>query len=114
MRLKSKDFVVFEITGDPSGKIIAPMLLIPFVENAFKHGNKAAPSPGIVIKMHCTANLFTFSVKNKKNMSGAKDSLGGIGLTNVKRRLELIYHENYTLDILDNEDNFEITLEIKE
>jgi sensor histidine kinase YesM len=53
-------------------------------------------------------------VKNTKNKSTVKDSLGGIGLTNVKRRLELIYHEKYMLDIVDTDDKFNVALEIRE
>jgi ligand-binding sensor domain-containing protein len=114
LRLKNKDFVSFDVVGDPSGKQIAPMLLIAFVENAFKHGNKSVPSPGIQIMLDCMADKIRFSVKNFKNTSAAKDSLGGIGLTNVKRRLELIYHDKYKLEINDLDDKFEVDLIIKE
>lgn len=114
LRLKNRDFVSFDITGDPAGKQIAPMLLIAFVENAFKHGNKTVPAPGIQITLDCRGENIKFGVKNYKNASAAKDSLGGIGLTNVKRRLELIYHDDYKLDIKDMNDKFEVELVIKE
>jgi ligand-binding sensor domain-containing protein len=114
LRLKSREFVQFEITGDPSGKIIAPMLLIPFVENAFKHGNKTVLNPGIIIKLDCKPNSLSFYVMNSKRIGGSKDCVGGIGLTNVKRRLDLIYHDKFSLDILDSENKFEINLVINE
>lgn len=114
LRLKNKEFVQFEIAGDPLGKQIAPMLLIAFVENAFKHGNKNATAPGIQIFLDCTGKEIRFGVKNFKNVSAPKDTLGGIGLTNVKRRLELIYHDKYKLDITDLDDKFEIELVIKQ
>ncbi len=110
LRLKNKDFVSFDVIGDPAGKQIAPMLLIAFVENAFKHGNKSVPSPGIQIALNCASNKLRFDVKNYKNTSAAKDSLGGIGLANVKRRLELIYHDKYKLEIHDLDVKFEVNL----
>jgi ligand-binding sensor domain-containing protein len=114
LRLKHKDFVLFEITGDPMGKVIAPMLLIPFIENAFKHGNKSVPSPGIIIQLNSAPGLLTFDVKNKKAFSSMKDSSGGIGLQNVKRRLALIYPGKYELNMIDNDEMFSIHLTISE
>lgn len=114
LRLKSKELVHFEITGDPSGKIIAPMLLIPFVENAFKHGDKTVSNPGIIIKLDCKPKSLSFTVLNTKRIGGSKDCVGGIGLMNVRRRLDLIYHQKYSLDILDGENKFEINLVINE
>jgi len=114
LRLKHKDFVKFEITGDPSGKLIAPMLLIPFIENAFKHGNKSVAIPGIIIKLNCASGLLTFEIFNRKTNIGVKDSSGGIGLQNVKRRLELIYPEKYKLEIVDNDEKFDVKLEVSE
>lgn len=112
LRLKNKDFVSFEISGDTSGKEIAPMLLIAFIENAFKHGNKSAAAPGILIQLNCSKSEIRFKIKNYKNNSSPKDSLGGIGLANVKRRLELIYHDKYQLDIDESDDKFEVDLVI--
>jgi ligand-binding sensor domain-containing protein len=114
LRLKNKDFVSFDIAGDTSGKQIAPMLLIAFIENAFKHGNKSTAAPGIVIQLNCSKNEIRFNIKNSKNISSPKDSLGGIGLANVKRRLELIYHDKYHLNINDSNDTFEVDLLIHE
>lgn len=114
LRLKNRDFVSFEIKGDLKGKQIAPMLLIPFVENAFKHGSKAVSMPGIIIKLNSTPDYLAFEVKNTKNKSGIKDSSGGIGLANVRRRLDLIYHSNYSLKINEDDDKFEIDLVIQE
>lgn len=85
---------------------IAPMLLIPFVENAFKHGMVLIKSPQIDIQLVITGNLFTFSVKNKYNsgIQEEKDKSSGIGLNNVKRRLNLLYPDNHKLEIFEDKD----------
>ncbi|HEX3007652.1 MAG TPA: two-component regulator propeller domain-containing protein [Bacteroidales bacterium] len=114
LRMKNRDYVSFEVSGDPLDKKIAPMLLIPFVENAFKHGNKSAQSPGIIIKLGCTNEEISLQVQNNKNKSATKDAYGGIGLANVKRRLELIYHDKYKLNIKDTADSFEVDLSIRQ
>ncbi len=93
MRLKDPEFVKVKITGVCAGKSIAPMLFIPFVENAFKHGLKNVKAPGITIKLECLKDSINFEVKNfvdgTREMN--KDQTPGIGLTNTKRRLELLY-----------------------
>lgn len=78
---------------------IEPMLLIPFVENAFKHGG-ALQHPEINMALSVINNKLHFTVKNKFEESGTiKDKTSGIGLTNVKRRLELLYPGKHILKI---------------
>lgn len=86
---------------------IEPMLLIPFVENAFKHGVGMILNPIIDIDLHTENNCLIFEVKNKVNQQfeEVKDEASGIGLTNVKRRLELLHPENHQL-VITNEDGF--------
>jgi two-component system, LytTR family, sensor kinase len=100
LRLRNQKFVELEITGDVSGKLIAPMLLVPFVENAFKHGDKSK-SPGIIIKIIISNEKLQLWVTNfiSDDLEKNRDQTGGVGLTNVKRRLELMYKDNYFLDI---------------
>jgi sensor histidine kinase YesM len=91
------------------------MLLIPFVENAFKHGVGMVKDPSIDIHLSYQNNTLKFTVKNKANPASKlekKDESSGIGLANVKRRLELLHPENYVLDIEDNNDTYLIHLEI--
>jgi LytS/YehU family sensor histidine kinase len=79
---------------------IEPMLLIPFVENAFKHGTGMIEEPLIEISLETYERQLIFKVKNKYlKDDSAKDKSSGIGLANVKRRLELLYHENHSLTI---------------
>lgn len=82
---------------------IEPMLLIPFVENAFKHGVGMIMNPTIDINFYTEENQLIFEVKNKVNHQSKeiKDSASGIGLNNVKRRLELLYPDNHQLTIND-------------
>jgi len=114
LRIKKKDFIEFNIQGDHRHRDIAPMLLIPFVENAFKHGNKKAGTPGIIIYFDADNNKIQFSITNYvyNDDSIIKDEAGGIGLKNVKRRLELLYPDKYTLDITQKDKMFKVSLEI--
>ncbi len=113
LRLNKKDFIKFEILGDTANKTIAPMLLIPFIENAFKHGSKKVDSPGIIIKIKVDNEKIFFETINyiRKN-DEVKDAEGGIGLHNIERRLDLIYPGNHKLEINNNNDIYSVKVEI--
>ena len=113
-RLRSTTSLVvgFKVIGDISSTQIAPLLLMPFVENAFKYGisnNEASP---IDILLERTSSGLVFSVSNRKFEQGEKDSTG-IGINNVKRRLQLLYNGKHELQILDKADSFFIKLIIQ-
>ncbi|WP_109437404.1 sensor histidine kinase [Aquimarina sp. AU119] len=95
---------------------IAPMLLIPFVENAFKHSNIEKPKDSFIkIQIQSTPNYINFKIENsipKKRIN--KDIIGGIGLENVKKRLAILYPENHQLDIIENNEVFKVKLNIKQ
>ncbi len=112
LRTQQTDFVEFSVTGDLNGKTIAPMLLIPFVENAFKHGSRNGPHPGIIIKLEVAPERIIFTVTNfiKRTNILQKDKVGGIGLQNIRRRLELLYKGRYKLEVTDENDQFDIHL----
>ncbi|HEX2935961.1 MAG TPA: two-component regulator propeller domain-containing protein [Bacteroidales bacterium] len=113
LRLRNKDYAEFNIEGNIYGKTIAPMLLIPFVENAFKHGNKKAPNPGIIINLAIEDKGIRFDVTNYyQNGAVNKDEIGGIGIENVKRRLELIHPNSHVLNISQTESQYKTHLEI--
>ncbi|RPE08339.1 hypothetical protein EGT74_14900 [Chitinophaga lutea] len=91
---------------------IAPLLLIPFVENAFKHVSSHLSPNSIHISMDMTGGRFCLRVRNtreEKNTGAA----GGIGLANVKRRLELLYPEKYDLHIQNGGDLYSVTLNLQ-
>ncbi|HLK27817.1 MAG TPA: histidine kinase [Puia sp.] len=93
---------------------IEPMLLIPFVENAFKHGTGMIENAEIDIDLKAKNNVLTFSVRNKYNPESIeiKDKTSGIGMTNVKRRLNLLYGGNHSLLITKNDGWFMVSLQL--
>jgi two-component system, LytTR family, sensor kinase len=76
---------------------VAPMLLIPFVENAFKHGTLAEGFLTIRIQISVTGNQLSFLIDNSFRESNRKSQNGGIGLENICKRLDLNYSSNYEL-----------------
>jgi len=97
-----------------SAYVIAPMLLIPFIENAFKHGTGAINDPVIDIELYTSGNMLYFRVANKfnKGEEEIKDKTPGIGLQNVKRRLNLLYDHRYSLLINDIDNWFTVSLQL--
>jgi LytS/YehU family sensor histidine kinase len=95
---------------------IAPLLFIPFIENAFKHcgnGNNNIPKIDIIFDSSYLP-LLSIRVMNTKDCSVLdKTKNKGVGLENVKQRLELIYHNRYNLLITENESGFLVDLAIK-
>tara|TARA_Y100001972_G_scaffold126584_1_gene180752 strand:+ start:3682 stop:4674 length:993 start_codon:yes stop_codon:yes gene_type:complete len=109
-KIRFEDDMKINIEVDPriedTQQLIAPMILIPFVENAFKHGGVSIAAPEIYISIGLDKNVFRFEVKNRyypesgvESDLSLTDSKNPIGLINVKRRLELLYPEQYTLNI---------------
>lgn len=113
MRFRETLNISFTKKLDNPNAHIAPMLLLPFVENSFKHG--AIVNGRLVIKMQIIAleHSITFEIENTSNPNN--NAAGGIGLENIKKRLELLYKGRYTLDINSNPDTFKVklTLNIK-
>ena len=91
----SVDFELIDSTHADS-VYIEPMLFLPFLENAFKHGDTGGNNH-IQVTLSIHANRIHFYVKNKINRLKRKDTVGGIGIKNVRRRLELLHKDNYTL-----------------
>lgn len=108
LRFNNKTNVVFQLTGDAEGIKIAPMLLITFVENSFKHGDLNAT---ISFKLHVGDGI-EFTTENLISNSN-KDTSSGIGLNNVRKRLELVYPYKHILEVDDNADSFKVKLKIK-
>ena len=98
-----------------SGKEITPLLLFPFVENSFKHGaSKVVNDAWIKIRIKLTANELLFEVENNKalNDQSASKKNGGVGLENMRRRLDILYANRHTLTIKSDENTFYICLKI--
>lgn len=94
MRYKDASFIEFNVEGEIEDKVVAPMLFVPFVENAFKHG---LINETIKISLKIEKNSLLFQVSNHYNKTSKVSNGSGIGLKNVKRRLELIYPEKHKL-----------------
>ena len=93
--------VEFLKDGNFSDKKIVPLLLVPFLENAFKHGVLSDAENPLQVHLLVQENRLIFSVKNKKNIQNT-DITGGVGLDNVKKRLDLLYPDKHQLTITDN------------
>jgi len=115
LRYKQSGLVSMSIEGKIEGITIAPMLLIPFVENAFKHGSKNH-EPDITIRLQSEDHLIRFEVVNyvKKGRHAPDGQYSGIGLSNIRRRLELIYPGKYYLSAREENDQFRINLLIEQ
>ncbi|RPD49578.1 histidine kinase [Hymenobacter sediminis] len=112
-RLGAKDNLHFnyQLRGRLNGQVIAPLLLVSFVENAFKHGVLTDPAQPVTLQLDLTATTLDFCLHNAKNHQ-QKDQLGGIGLANVRRRLELLYPSRHTLAVNDTPTDFQVTLHL--
>lgn len=92
---------------------LPPLMLIIFVENAFKHGISYREESFIDIKVRVENKRLLFSCCNSKPMQvQPTNEKGGMGLQNVRQRLELLYDDDYTLDINDGEKTYEVKLDI--
>ncbi len=109
---KVKVNVLFE--KDDLNYTIEPMLLIPFVENAFKHGTGLIEDAQIDIDLMVKNGLLQFFVRNKFNETiiEVKDKTSGIGLSNVQRRLDLLYKNHYKVLINKKDDWFTVSLQL--
>lgn len=106
--------IQFQVEGAPAAQVIEPMLMIPFVENAFKHGVGLVQAPMIDIMLKVTDKDLLFVVRNKitPDLPQDKDSNSGIGLHNVRRRLELLYPDAHQLHTGEKDGWFEARLSI--
>ena len=107
----------FHVSGEIDDKQIAPLLLLPFVENSFKHGvSKKLSNKWVDISLATENSSLTLKVENskEKNTTGESASyLEGIGLKNVRRRLDLLYSQKYQLETVDKGNEFEVTLKLE-
>jgi LytS/YehU family sensor histidine kinase len=117
MRYGSRLKLNFEAGGQFRGLKIAPMLLFTFVENCFKHGSSKDPAnPWINIKITATGEGLALFAENSKPVKLAKrneNNASGIGLKNVKKRLDIIYGGRHMLEITNGQQKFEVFLSIR-
>ncbi|WP_233430693.1 sensor histidine kinase [Flavobacterium tructae] len=113
LRYDERLSVIFNTDIDHND-VIAPLILLSLVENAFKHGaGEDTDSPVIVIDLKLKNSHFTFTVKNTIGKSETESENGKIGLNNIIQQLDKIYPENYTFEVTKNDTHFTAHLEIK-
>ncbi|MDT0606807.1 sensor histidine kinase [Croceitalea rosinachiae] len=111
-RLKDSSALKLKIIGEYQDKKIPPLLLIPFVENAFKYGTDFNGKTDINIKMEIYNENFFFEIKNKIGLHRKDKINSGIGLNNIENRLRLIYPDNHALKINKNGGTYSVQLEL--
>jgi hypothetical protein len=106
--------LAFAVNGSPSGQLIAPLILISFVENAFKYGINASEDAEIKIDISIEEQTLQFHVFNKKvTFNDIPAASSGLGIENTKKRLELLYPGRHTLDIIDGAGHFSVSLTLQ-
>ena len=111
IRFGNKAYIDFKVEGKVLNQQIAPLLLIAFIENAFKHGVASNPLTPIRLLVDVEESHLHFYMQNKKHMNN-RDAVGGIGLNNVQRRLNLLYPGKYNLDVRDEADTYTVELSL--
>lgn len=106
---KGNAYIQLEAESDTNDYRVASLLFVSFVENAFKHGVLNDAANPVSIKLMAGKGNISFSIVNKKNRDH-KDKTGGIGLINVRRRLELMYPDKHQLEIVDGNERYNVNL----
>ena len=111
LRYTDKIKIDMDLPTEVPDKLIPPLMLITFIENAFKHGISYQRDSFIDIKVAVEHERLQFQCKNSK-ADKPNEEKGGVGLANVKQRLNLLYDNNYTLNIKDETDVYNVELTI--
>ena len=111
IRFGDKAYIDFKVKGIVGHQQIVPLLLIAFIENAFKHGIANDPLRPIRLLIDVDEAHLHFFIQNRKHTNN-KDEAGGIGLNNVKRRLNLLYPGKYNLDIKNEAETYTVELSL--
>jgi LytS/YehU family sensor histidine kinase len=115
IRLNQQFTINFDCQGENDSVEIAPLIMLTFLENAFKHGvSDQQPDCRIDVKVDVQGDTICYAVSNKKIKNpGNKPLRSGFGLNNVIKRLQLSYPEKYTLDIRDESDYYKVSLTLR-
>ena len=116
LRSSKSENIILEITGDVEDHKIAPLLFLPLIENGFKHGIKGGSNDYYIkIRFEITGGVLNFEMENLKGPPANYDVLdsGGIGIENVRKRLNLIYPGSHVFKITENEEKFRILVQVQ-
>lgn len=112
-RIHNPERILFEVDGDPGDRTIIPLLLVVFVENCFKHGSVKMPDERILIRLNIRDNKLIFETSNNADHDRElPDEEEGLGLENVRKRLNLLYPDRYDLEVGQNGIYFNTHLEL--
>lgn len=114
LRYKANDVVDFQVEGDADRCQVAPLLFIHLLENSYKHSPARLETGSVKVTVSVKDNLLAFSCQNPvgKKADNLLEELGGIGLPNVQKRLELLYPDKHSLEIDKTETHFRVQLTI--
>ena len=112
LRLSKNITIHYDVPGPVNGLVIAPLLLITFIENAFKHGISYTAPSEIKIAIAVTGNQLLLTVGNAMTQS-SREASGGVGLINAQRRLNVLYPGRHTLDVVENDHLYIVNLKIE-
>lgn len=114
MRLTKAVELSYEVSGNPDGKRIAPVILMPFIENAFKHGVNPDQHSSIRIKIIIQENSLELTVENQKVTPNNDPHVkSGVGIENTRERLNLVYPKKYNLMIEENSTQYKVRLTLQ-
>lgn len=113
LRTANADYIHFAVTGNIGNRTIAPMIFIPFIENAFKHVNNKKVKNAISIDIFIREHNIQLICENKYDSRATiRKPDGGLGNELIEKRLKLIYPENHTLEVCKTEDVYSVNLTI--
>jgi hypothetical protein len=113
IRTSNLNFVKFELNGDVTNKLISPMILIHFIENAFKFAGNKKIENAVVLRFDIIHNRLTFFCKN--HISAAKElnhEINGLGIQLLKKKLDLLYKKDYKLNTSEENNWYIVNLQI--
>ena len=110
LRYEQAFVIEYEVKEPLPNVEIAPLLLLPLVENAIKHGENQDPNKALQIRLESTPSHIQFRIRNFKKEK-QKDEQGGIGIQNLNKRLQLLYQSELT--IVETPEIFEIGFDLK-
>ncbi len=113
IRTTNEHYVNYSLTGDPENFMIPPMILIPFIENAFKHAENKMAENAININLDIDQEKIIFKCENTYNLhTQMKPEYSGLGSEIIKKRLSLLYPGKHTLTITDNNELYKVELSL--
>lgn len=115
IRTVNPDYINFQVAGELQNLIVAPMILFPFIENAFKHTENKKSSNAIRIRVSIEKDKLVFECENSyQKMAVEKQDFGGIGNELIRKRLMLTYPKKHKLEIADTEGVYKVKLTLYE